>query len=234
MTGDYPSLSITDIKVLALTLQLEWEQVGRDHLREAPLTTIAPEKSTEVTSSDRPKNRRKRKPKLTLNSSIDMNEDLILLDPEFSEDGAKELAIDDFEFNEDSLSDDGGEWITPLNVVRHKQKDLMGIVSMVNPVEKDVKVACITNDFAMQVNLTILILERFVANQTLPTIGRWNVDYAIENLGVAVSRLFQNYISARKSLLPLMWESHFNSHFRLCRSKREYECLLKKKLSIQE
>ncbi len=34
LTGDYPSLSIVDIKVLALTLQLEWELVGREHLKE--------------------------------------------------------------------------------------------------------------------------------------------------------------------------------------------------------
>ena len=39
-TGDYASLSLTDIKVLALTLQLEWERVGRDHLRSEPATVI--------------------------------------------------------------------------------------------------------------------------------------------------------------------------------------------------
>lgn len=35
-TGDYPSLSATDIKVLALTYQLELENVGSQHLREEP------------------------------------------------------------------------------------------------------------------------------------------------------------------------------------------------------
>ncbi|XP_022605793.1 RNA-binding protein NOB1 isoform X1 [Seriola dumerili] len=35
-TGDYPSLSATDIKVLALTYQLELEQVGSQHLRREP------------------------------------------------------------------------------------------------------------------------------------------------------------------------------------------------------
>jgi RNA-binding protein NOB1 len=35
-TGDYPSLSATDIKVLALTYQLELEQVGSDHLKKEP------------------------------------------------------------------------------------------------------------------------------------------------------------------------------------------------------
>lgn len=35
-TGDYPSLSATDIRVLALTYQLELEHVGSQHLREEP------------------------------------------------------------------------------------------------------------------------------------------------------------------------------------------------------
>lgn len=36
-TGDYPSLSATDIKVLALTYQLEKELVGVEHLRTEPI-----------------------------------------------------------------------------------------------------------------------------------------------------------------------------------------------------
>lgn len=35
-TGDYPSLSATDIKVMALTYQLEKEKVGTDHLKNEP------------------------------------------------------------------------------------------------------------------------------------------------------------------------------------------------------
>ena len=35
-TGDYPSLSATDIKVLALTYQLELEHVGSKHLKKEP------------------------------------------------------------------------------------------------------------------------------------------------------------------------------------------------------
>eukprot|EP00064_Thunnus_orientalis_P023386 superscaffoldBa00008789_g23625 len=35
-TGDYPSLSATDIKVLALTYQLQLEHVGSQHLRKEP------------------------------------------------------------------------------------------------------------------------------------------------------------------------------------------------------
>jgi RNA-binding protein NOB1 len=35
-TGDYPSLSATDIKVMALAYQLEKEGVGTDHLKKEP------------------------------------------------------------------------------------------------------------------------------------------------------------------------------------------------------
>ena len=35
-TGDYGSLSLTDLKVLALTYMLEAQQVGTDHLSENP------------------------------------------------------------------------------------------------------------------------------------------------------------------------------------------------------
>ncbi|GJQ84574.1 hypothetical protein Trydic_g238 [Trypoxylus dichotomus] len=36
-TGDYPNLSATDIKVMALTYQLEKTEVGTDHLRKEPI-----------------------------------------------------------------------------------------------------------------------------------------------------------------------------------------------------
>ncbi|XP_028812314.1 RNA-binding protein NOB1 [Denticeps clupeoides] len=39
-TGDYPSLSATDIKVLALTYQLELENVGADHLKKDPQVKV--------------------------------------------------------------------------------------------------------------------------------------------------------------------------------------------------
>ncbi|XP_030015830.1 RNA-binding protein NOB1-like isoform X2 [Sphaeramia orbicularis] len=39
-TGDYPSLSATDIKVLALTYQLELEHVGSQHLKKEPVVKV--------------------------------------------------------------------------------------------------------------------------------------------------------------------------------------------------
>ncbi|XP_068117258.1 RNA-binding protein NOB1 [Hyperolius riggenbachi] len=40
-TGDYGSLSATDIKVLALTYQLEAEHVGKDHIRTEPINKVS-------------------------------------------------------------------------------------------------------------------------------------------------------------------------------------------------
>ena len=50
----------------------------------------------------------------------------------------------------DDDDDDGGEWITPKNVVQRKQLDAFGCISSSKAPEQ-VTVACITNDFAMQV-----------------------------------------------------------------------------------
>lgn len=47
-TGDYPSLSATDIKVIALTYQLEKEKVGSDHLK------LAPQAQRTITFQNRP------------------------------------------------------------------------------------------------------------------------------------------------------------------------------------
>ena len=49
-SGDYTSLSATDIKVIALTYQLEKEKVGTTHLKDAP--TIRSIASTEEKSRD--------------------------------------------------------------------------------------------------------------------------------------------------------------------------------------
>ncbi|XDV29186.1 hypothetical protein PO909_032335 [Leuciscus waleckii] len=47
-TGDYPSLSATDIKVLALTYQLETENVGTDHLKKEPVEICSTQRHPET------------------------------------------------------------------------------------------------------------------------------------------------------------------------------------------
>ena len=176
-TGDYTSLSITDIKVLALTLQLEWEKVGRDHLRSEPYTLSSekPRSQDDQTvpilaknGEEKKKNRRKRKPKKDVTELV--TEVIARIDLENEEKGLEvikeettaDLDLELVEDNElieltqnieDDSSDDGGEWITPLNV--SKKKALQGLdsscVELGNDPDSLLKVACVTNDFAMQV-----------------------------------------------------------------------------------
>lgn len=51
-TGDYPSLSATDIKVLALTYQLELEHVGSRHLKKEPEVKVPDQKTTFTVCTD--------------------------------------------------------------------------------------------------------------------------------------------------------------------------------------
>lgn len=48
-TGDYTSLSATDIKVIALTYQLEKEKIGTDHLRSKPMVAQTLDSKVEKT-----------------------------------------------------------------------------------------------------------------------------------------------------------------------------------------
>jgi rRNA maturation endonuclease Nob1 len=181
-------LSITDIKVLALTLQLEWEKVGRDHLRLEPYSmTIERQKTQDqavpIQNSEKKKNRRKRKPKKNIiqvatdeiaqiqledngvelkdsNEFLDNDQELEDIEEELDTNLEVDLVQERTETGSvldmyDDSSDDGGEWITPSNVT--KKKALEGLNSSCIELGDDpasmLKVACVTNDFAMQVKL---------------------------------------------------------------------------------
>lgn len=204
-TGDYPSLSATDIKVLALTYQLELEKVGSDHLKKEPdikvhvqNTQRHPEAPVNVAGFHFPS--KKAVGGRQTQTSIYVEDDefnsfqfwrnplpcivsdlLELLDVEDisvsdNKNGAGvevlqqtedfhteqgELAEQSGELSEeeemeededgeeededeDDDDDDGGGWITPSNI---KQVQLES-GDWTAPV--DVKVGCLTTDFAMQ------------------------------------------------------------------------------------
>lgn len=189
-TGDYPSLSATDIKVLALTYQLELENVGSQHLREEPEVKVNiqstqrhPETPTNVAGFHFPSKKpadstnvqqtetEKTTPKETdgdeFNSFQFWREPLPAIDDELlgllkdgnespqtekraeqrasagqSDDEDKENEPDDEDDKEDD--DDGGGWITPGNIKEVK----MDSADWTAPA--DIKVGCLTTDFAMQ------------------------------------------------------------------------------------
>uniref|UniRef100_A0A4W3J9B5 RNA-binding protein NOB1 n=1 Tax=Callorhinchus milii TaxID=7868 RepID=A0A4W3J9B5_CALMI len=196
-TGDYPSLSATDIKVLALTCQLETEFVGSDHLKKEPERNIQvnstlqhPEAPVNVVGFHLPSKQRlekdypKRDGAVYSDSASDStnkkraNEQLASKFNSFqfwrcplpnieadlldilklqascisgerqlgADQDQKELGEEDDGDDEDDADDDddGGGWITPSNIHQLCQ----GVGSP--EVAANVKVGCITTDFAMQ------------------------------------------------------------------------------------
>lgn len=170
-TGDYPSLSATDIQVLALTYQLEAEFVGVSHLRKEPeKVTVSssiqhPETPLHVSGFHLPSKPQPKKPcqpaesrepaaasqELEFNSFVYWRNPLPNIEQELRElldsnsDGAasEDEEEDSEDGNEDSDGESGG-WITPRNIQRVRQE--LGQCT----VPQDVRVGCVTTDFAMQ------------------------------------------------------------------------------------
>nr|XP_004659598.1 RNA-binding protein NOB1 [Jaculus jaculus] len=167
-TGDYPSLSATDIQVLALTYQLEAEFVGVSHLKQEPEKVKVsssiqhPETPLHISGFHLPSKPNLPQEKVDHGHQVDDLEDL-----EFSsfmfwrnplpniDHELQELLIDrrdeeqeeedGFEEGKDEDSDgDEGGWITPRNIKQIQQEFKQC------DVPKDVRVGCVTTDFAMQ------------------------------------------------------------------------------------
>uniref|UniRef100_A0A3B4TVE9 RNA-binding protein NOB1 n=1 Tax=Seriola dumerili TaxID=41447 RepID=A0A3B4TVE9_SERDU len=170
-TGDYPSLSATDIKVLALTYQLELEQVGSQHLRREPEVKVNiqgtqrhPETPVNVAGFHFPSKVKDPEEVLNLNNkqkqtvTVDTNEfnsfqfwrepvptidDSLLELLVSSQDSAGKRDSRPDTSEEEDEEDEGG-WITPSNIKQMK----MASGDWTAPA--DVRVGCLTTDFAMQ------------------------------------------------------------------------------------
>ncbi|KAF7463176.1 hypothetical protein GHT09_010299 [Marmota monax] len=163
-TGDYPSLSATDIQVLALTYQLEAEFVGVSHLKQEPEKVKVsssiqhpetplhisgfhlpskpkpPQEKTDRHPADEPEN-------LEFSSFLFWKNPLPNIEHELQElliDREEEDEEEGVEERKDEDSDDGGGWITPSNIKQiHQELEQCDV-------PKDVRVGCVTTDFAMQ------------------------------------------------------------------------------------
>lgn len=171
-TGDYPSLSATDIQVLALTYQLEAEFVGVSHLKQEPekvkvsSSSQHPETPLHISGFHLPSKPKRPQETVEHGEPARASEDLEFTSfvfwrnplPDIDRD-LQELLIDgggcvpsEEEKEEDGLEegkdqdsdDDGGGWITPSNI-KQIQQELERC-----SVPKDVRVGCVTTDFAMQ------------------------------------------------------------------------------------
>ncbi|EPY52179.1 ribosome biogenesis protein Nob1 [Schizosaccharomyces cryophilus OY26] len=156
-TGDFASLSITDIHILALTYELEYEFNGGDwrlrqypgqkringkppaHLNKDELSVKETSSSPEENKEDEQKDKQKQDP-LMEQKTKDESENI--KDASYSNQKPK-LTEDEQEDREEE--DDG--WITPSNIRKKKTQDGVG-ESVVQP--SHLKVACATTDFAMQ------------------------------------------------------------------------------------
>ncbi|XP_044283951.1 RNA-binding protein NOB1 isoform X4 [Varanus komodoensis] len=134
-TGDYPSLSATDIQVLALTYQLEAEHVGVAHLRKDP------------------------EQKVTLNSTTQHPEAMVRIagfhlpskqadavQAELEQPGSRESDEEAASTEEEEEEEKEG-WITPSNLKQVQQELGQG------DEPAGVQVGCVTTDFAMQDDL---------------------------------------------------------------------------------
>lgn len=175
-TGDYRSLSATDIKVMALTYQIEKEKVGTEHLKNEPTmqkfvkVTGLPNAATNCLTESSEGNIN-RKCAIEANNEIskklpDDTEKNIQVEKETEIDEVNKVLeqithidlkdedvnnviskiSDEEESDSEELDSDEGEWITPGNIKEKKKEIDFGDYFE----DKSVEVACITSDFAMQ------------------------------------------------------------------------------------
>lgn len=174
-TGDYRNLSAVDIRVLALTLQLEKE------FGDASRIKVEPDKKTEVVTHKKLAAdskmagfyRSKKKVIQTDDTASELSEpteevnalveDMKIEDhslqeleekPDIANEEVEDSMISEEEAAElnnnidDAVDDDEEGWITPKNVSKIKKE--MGYDENEEDIDEDVKCACLTTDFAMQ------------------------------------------------------------------------------------
>ncbi|GAB1598340.1 RNA-binding protein NOB1-like [Argonauta hians] len=174
-TGDFRSLSAVDIRLIALTYQLEKEQNGDEHIKDEPsrkanwiesrnpfgkITDMAgfylnSKQDHKLTEKDVAEN--------DLQSNNESEQNYILPEEYIEEDINN--STDEEEEQDDGDDDDEEGWITPDNIGSLKQK--------LEPeqIEPDsVAVGCLTTDFAMQnvliqMGLNVLSFEGLLIKQ---------------------------------------------------------------------
>jgi len=193
-TGDYGSLSATDIKVMALTYMLEVRNNGKDHLNEEPTVKktvefykpgqngpdnkalvgfYSPESDGEEELKDEGiESEDTQEDSSAQNSAQDegtnevTNEDTNEGTNEDTNEGTNEGTNEDTD-----ESDDDEGWITPSNL-KAKKKEMLGLHEDLEDSEpKELVVACLTNDFAMQnvlkqIGLHVLSTDGVIIKET--------------------------------------------------------------------
>jgi len=142
-TGDFASLSATDIKVLALTYMLEVRHVGIEHLLSEPKISKTVE-FYQPGGLEAQNHGGKLPVGFVTPIEDEENED----EEQDTDEIDEEEDDEDAEHEVDHGSDDEG-WITPSNF-KSKKLEMLGVDSQIEEEEKEIIVACLTSDFAMQ------------------------------------------------------------------------------------
>ncbi|CAK7237264.1 20S-pre-rRNA D-site endonuclease nob1 [Sporothrix curviconia] len=187
-TGDLEVLSRPDLQLLALTYELECERNGGDwRLRKTPAqkgvngkspAAIAAEaeaakaeaataagaagaaEAAAATAEEETKETKEETKQAELEDKVaELSIDETKTEEqtkETTETATEEAAEDDEDEDED---DGGGEWITPSNLKKHKEKESVGAPTQ--PIQRRLQAALLTSDFAMQnvalrINLNLL------------------------------------------------------------------------------
>merc|ERR1712029_529081 len=129
-SGDYASLSLTDIKVMALAYMLEVRNVGKEHLNDEPEVKRTVEFYKPGVDGQGVKN------------PVGFYEE-----PE--EDENEEMDQDDEGIENSEEEDDDEGWITPSNL-KAKRLEMLGANDEEDEEDREIIVACLTTDFAMQ------------------------------------------------------------------------------------
>jgi len=153
-TGDYASLSATDIKVIALTYMLEIRHIGSDkHLKKEPTMTKSVEFYKPGSDHSQNSNNLAGFYKPDDDDEEEDEEDSgtkeEMVEQEPIEEDMEEINEVDDESDEGIEDDDDEGWITPSNL-KAKKLEMLGANGVPEDEDKEIIVACLTNDFAMQ------------------------------------------------------------------------------------
>lgn len=187
-TGDYPALSATDLKVLALTYQLHKEILGLDGVKTEPLSKKSVEivdhsiiSSANVVGFHLPSSDSGNEQEVPdidevreKFESLGCNENEDTRNEEIANEGTENDDVDydnsdideDDDDDEPPFDDDG--WITPQNVAEAK-RELTGAARLADD-SPPPKVACLSTDFAIQnvlkqMGLSVVTLDGLLIRQ---------------------------------------------------------------------
>lgn len=174
-TGDYPALSATDLKVLALTFQLHKEILGLDGIKTEPTTKKSIEvvdhsviSSANVVGFHVPSSDSGNEQEVPDIDEVREKFESLGCNEEEDDNKSDEETDDEDNDEDDEPPLDDDDWITPQNVAEAK-RELTGAARLADD-SPPPKVACLSTDFAIQnvlkqMGLSVVTLDGLLIRQ---------------------------------------------------------------------